>query len=69
MGKDTELFKAAKTGNNSVLERAFAPYLKKQGQSHGFGSSLSRYGLLVCVCVCVMETILLLLKQCKYLCM
>lgn len=60
MGKDSELFKAAKTGNNAFLERVFASYLKKSsphggsstgggggGGSHGFGRSVSHT---VCLC-------------------
>ncbi len=47
MGKDSELFKAAQTGNNAVLEKAFASFLKKNssagvgggggGGGHSFG--------------------------------
>ena len=49
MGKDSELFKAAQTGNNALLERAFASYLKKQsGQGGGTGHGFGR-----CVGVCV----------------
>ena len=47
MGKEAELFKAAQTGNNALLERVFASYLKKNsggGGGHGFGR---------CVCGCV----------------
>ena len=29
MGKEAELFKAAKSGNVTYLRRVFAPYLKK----------------------------------------
>ena len=42
MGRDTELFKAAKTGNTAFLERMFASYLKKNTHSHVFGSGLGR---------------------------
>ena len=43
MGKDTELFKAAQSGNNTVLEKAFANHLKRLsgGPSH-HGSGLGR---------------------------
>ena len=39
MGKETELFKAAQTGNTAVLEKAFASQLKKMsgGPHHGSG--------------------------------
>ena len=50
MGKDSELFKAAKSGNNALIERLFASYLKKANPqagggvsgsgSHGFGRSV-----------------------------
>ena len=46
MGKDVELFKAAKTGNNAFLERIFASFLKKGGGGggghHVFGSGIGR---------------------------
>ena len=42
MGRDSELFKAAKTGNTAFLERMFASYLKKNTHSHVFGSGLGR---------------------------
>ena len=55
MGKDSELFKAAKTGNNAVLERVFASYLRRAnpqasgggggGSSGGGGGHFGRLGL------------------------
>ena len=49
MGKDSELFKAAKTGNNALLERVFASYLRKANpqSSGGNTSSGSHFGRLV----------------------
>ena len=38
MGKDTELFKAAQSGNTGALEKAFANHLKRiSGQSSHHG--------------------------------
>jgi hypothetical protein len=37
MGRDSELFKAAKSGNNTFIERVFASFLKRNTGHHGFG--------------------------------
>jgi hypothetical protein len=54
MGRDSELFKAAKTGNNAVLERVFASYLRRAnpqasggGGGGGTGSGGGHFGRLV----------------------
>ncbi len=45
MGRDSELFKAAKTGNNALLERVFASYLRKANpQTSGSGGSSGSSG-------------------------
>ena len=48
MGKDSELFKAAKVGNNALIERVFASYLKKAspqaGGGAGGGTSTGSFG-------------------------
>ncbi len=43
MGKDSELFKAAQMGNNSVLEKAFSSFLKKNTTGGNGGHSFGRY--------------------------
>ncbi len=57
MGKDSELFKAAQTGNNAVLEKAFASFLKKSSSAGvgGGGGGGHSFGRCVC-CVrgCIM---------------
>ena len=42
MGKDSELFKAAKAGNNVVLEKAFSYYLRKTSLGQHSGYTLGR---------------------------
>ena len=38
MGRESELFKAAQSGNTAALEKAFASHLKKMsGGQHGSG--------------------------------
>lgn len=43
MGRESELFKAAQSGNTAVLEKAFANHLKRLSGGPHHGSSLGRW--------------------------
>ena len=53
MGKDSELFKAAQSGNNAVLERAFASFLKKNSTAGSGGGGGGGHSFGRCVYCCV----------------
>lgn len=45
MGREAELFKAAQTGNTSLLEKVFASYLKKATGGGHHGRSVRHVGV------------------------